>query len=227
MRFQFFQPILVFLGYNSLLLCQSLAAIRQNDRTRGSFLLPRKTTSISTLPAITVYTTVSALDPFQSTQTTFSSDTTNNIPTSATVVTVTVTDADVGPFMQNSGCSVASQELVYCTSLSHGFMTMPWASQTDCLCSFEDDFNGAVDSCAQYASIADTSLYSEITSWQDFCSTAAASSSTLGASSAASQPLSTNTGITSGATTQSVGSEPTGTPKSGGPVTGIDASLSP
>ncbi|KAF8860939.1 hypothetical protein BDZ45DRAFT_800402 [Acephala macrosclerotiorum] len=212
---------LALLGCTCLLSCEGLAAtLSPNYRDQGQLLLPRQTASTGLLPTFTIYTTVSALDPFQShatsTQTTFSSSTITRSPASATVVTVTVTFTYVGPFLQNGGCSLASQEIVYCTSLSPGFMTMPHASKTSCLCSSQGEpFDVAVNSCAQYASTADTSLYSELVSWEGFCSTTSSTSPAL--SRATTTPIETfsSLGNPSGTATQSPSSLPTPTLTSG------------
>ncbi|CZR57809.1 uncharacterized protein PAC_07698 [Phialocephala subalpina] len=229
MNTQLFQ--LVFFGCTCLLSCQGLAATRPPTyRDRSQLLIPRQTVSGSSPPTFTVYTTVSALDPFQtqatSTQTTFSSSTITRSPTSTTILTVTVTVTYVGPFLQNSGCSLASQEIVYCTSLSPGFLTMPYESKTSCLCSFGGEpFNSAVSICAQYASTADIGLYSELASWEGFCNTLT-SSSPISKTTTPTRTFSSSTGGP-GTGTQSPSSSPTSSATTPNSSNGIAALTTP
>ncbi|KAE8448712.1 hypothetical protein EG329_008927 [Mollisiaceae sp. DMI_Dod_QoI] len=167
----------------------------------------------STKSTSTVYITVNASDPFQSlassTQRLSSSVITSASQSNTPVTTVTITSN--GPFMANSDCSYASYVMTSCISASPGFMTMPHSSQASCLCyyptsSVVTDFDDAVYSCAQYASTVDTSIYSELVSWEGFCTSRILSTSC--ASSSSSEFRTTTVGVPTGTASSSATSGP-------------------
>jgi hypothetical protein len=78
---------------------------------------------------------------------------------------------------QDPACCLVSSAIELCTSLTPYFMALPQMSQAECLCFSSTQykpglFDGAVSSCAQYASTAVAAAWNALNDLEGFCTRA-------------------------------------------------------
>jgi hypothetical protein len=106
---------------------------------------------------------------------------TNDFPTSSPFPTISAppvyppsSTPAASILQQNTACCLLSSALSICTSLTPQFTVLPPTQQASCLCysstAFAPQiFDGAVETCADYASIAAPVAYTAIANLQSFC----------------------------------------------------------